>query len=80
MVARVAGRVVAWLVALMTTPAVTPATLTEAVRIAVTHLRAVQRLRGRYGSEEHRQQQAEAALAVLERALRAEDDTREVLP
>jgi hypothetical protein len=61
----------------MTAPAVTPTSLLEAVRIAVAHLRAVKRLRGRYGSDEHRQDQAEAALAVLERAVRAEDVTVE---
>lgn len=51
-----------------------------AVREAVGRLRAVRNLRGRYGTEDHRQQQAEAALDVLERALREEDITKEVKP
>lgn len=60
------------------TSAILPASLHDAARIATHHLRAAARLRGRYNAEKAVEGHVDAALATLEKALRAEDDTAEV--
>jgi len=60
------------------TSAILPASLSESVRIATHHLRAAQRLRGRYNAEKAVEGHVDAACAILEKALRAEDDTADV--
>lgn len=60
------------------TSAITPTSPAESMRIAAHHLRAAQRLRGRYSAERAIEGHVDAASSVLEKALRAEDVTAEV--
>ncbi len=57
---------------------ITPTTREQAERLAVWHLRAALRLWPRYGTSDECRRHVETARDVLDRALRSEDDTREV--
>ena len=59
---------------------ITAASPSELHRIALRHLRAAERLAGRYGAERDIAAHVSAARVALERALRSEDDTQEIQP
>jgi hypothetical protein len=59
------------------TAAVIPTSHRDAMVIARAHLRSAKALRGRAGMEREVNHHVDEAHAVLDRALRSEDDTRE---